>query len=296
MFERLPREVECGKRLTRLVGFEGQGQPSDRLRFFGIEVDSIETVPAGLMAWELDETTWRAYQPRGGRNRVAWKEGITWRWLNKAANGRGPCAGEFVARGAPGWWGGVSPRQAVFRMIANVPFDLERPAFEDDILLVDYDDSWPGQFSLLSAWLQQTLGADIALRIEHYGSTAIPRMPAKPVIDVLVEVPSVEQGKKRALSAFVDDTWEYWWYANHVVFFKRKHLMGERLWHVHMAPKGHEIWKGLIFRDYLRSNPEDAVRYANMKRGLAQAYRDDRERYTTMKTDFVSEILRKASG
>ena len=78
------------------------------------------------------------------------------------------------------------------------------------------------------------------------------------------------------------------------VFFKRKEIMGERSHHIHLAPAGHDIWKGLAFRDYLRSHGEEAGRYAALKQRLASLYPADRERYTQAKTEFVNEILAKA--
>jgi GrpB-like predicted nucleotidyltransferase (UPF0157 family) len=179
-------------------------------------------------------------------------------------------------------------------MFSNSYVDLRRSEFRDDIYLVDYDSSWHAQFEQMADWLRSHLGTDIALRVEHYGSTAIPGMPAKPVIDILVEVPSFAEAKKRVLSCLNEEVWEYWWCAGHMVFFKRKELMGERTHHVHLAPRGHDFWDGLAFRDYLRSHPEDAARYAALKQQLAVRYRKDREAYTDSKSEFVREVLLRA--
>jgi GrpB-like predicted nucleotidyltransferase (UPF0157 family) len=142
--------------------------------------------------------------------------------------------------------------------------------------------------------LREQLDPDIALRLAHYGSTAIPGMPAKPIIDILVEIPSFSAGRQRALTVMNDPAWEFWLYSGHMVLFRREECMGRRTHHVHLAPAGHDLWKGLAFRDYLRAHPEDAARYAALKRELAQTYRDDRERYTRMKTQFIEEINQKA--
>jgi GrpB-like predicted nucleotidyltransferase (UPF0157 family) len=79
-----------------------------------------------------------------------------------------------------------------------------------------------------------------------------------------------------------------------MVFIKRDALMGKRTHHVHIAPRGHPVWKGLIFRDYLRAQPQVAARYAGLKRGLAARYREDRERYTNAKSTFVKDVLAEA--
>ena len=146
----------------------------------------------------------------------------------------------------------------------------------------------------MERWLRREVGPEIALRIEHYGSTAVPGMPAKPVVDILVEVPSFRKVKERALRCTNDETWEYWWYSDHMVFFKRKKLMGERLYHIHIAPAGHVVWNAIAFRDYLKAHSEEAERYVALKRKLAVSYAQDREGYTEAKTEYVKEITAKA--
>jgi GrpB-like predicted nucleotidyltransferase (UPF0157 family) len=170
----------------------------------------------------------------------------------------------------------------------------EGNASNDDVELVDYDPSWPQQFTEFATWLCDLLGVDVALRIEHYGSTAIPGIPAKPIIDVLVEIPSFAEAKRVTIPRLNSERWEYWWYSDHMTFIRRERLMGRRTHHVHMAPRGHRLWEGLAFRDYLISHPQEVSRYAALKRELAENYRQDRERYTQAKTEFVREITSKA--
>ncbi|MBT6144809.1 MAG: GrpB family protein [Gemmatimonadetes bacterium] len=167
-------------------------------------------------------------------------------------------------------------------------------ASSDEVELVDHDPSWSQQYAQMADWLRDQLGTDIALRVEHYGSTAIPGLPAKPVIDILVEIPSVTAAKPQVIPCFDDETWDYWWHAGHMVFVRREKLMGQRTHHIHMAPKGHPIWDGLAFRDHLRSHAEERDQYAELKRKLAVAYHHDRERYTQAKTDFVSAVTSRA--
>jgi len=69
--------------------------------------------------------------------------------------------------------------------------------------------------------------------------------------------------------------------------------MGIRTHHVHMAPRGHTLWEGISFRDYLRRHPGEAARYAALKRDLAARHAHDRERYTQAKTQFVREVMAK---
>jgi GrpB-like predicted nucleotidyltransferase (UPF0157 family) len=290
MFQRLPKQVTHAGRVSRFVGYERPGIEGDHLRFFGIEVDAIDDLPDGTTAWELSDREWTVWEPRNARKAIVWQERIAWEWLDRSASGTGRRMGEFVARGPVN--AGCEARP--FWMFSNSYVDLLRDEFRDDIYLVDYDPSWPAQFDEMADWLRTRLGTDVALRVEHYGSTAIPGMPAKPVIDILVEVPSFAEAKKRVLPCLNEETWEYWWYAGHMVFFKRKELMGERTHHVHLAPCGHAFWDGLPFRDYLRSHAEDAARYAALKRQLAERHRKDREAYTDSKSEFVREVLSRA--
>jgi len=141
--------------------------------------------------------------------------------------------------------------------------------------------------------LQKLLGPEIALRIEHYGSTAIPGLPAKPIIDILVEIPSWEAARKRAIPAFNSPEIEYWC-SDHLRFYVRDKLTGLRTHHLHLAPAGHGIWEGLAFRDYLRAHPREAQSYVELKYQLAELHRTDRGAYTDAKEAFVREITERA--
>lgn len=290
-FHRLPKEVRFRGRHARMVGFETLEIPGACLRFLGVEVDAIDVVPEGLMAWELGSRQWTAWNARG---EIQWNEAITWNWLEASHHTPGRFSGEFTGCGNPDWWGGSAPRPQRFSLFANVYVDPEKVGFKDDVQLADPDPAWPDAYERMAVWLKEHLGPRVALRVEHYGSTAIPGLPAKPVIDVLVEVPSFEEGRQRLVPALDEDTWEYWWYGGHMVFFKRKAVMEERTHHIHCAPAGHDLWKGLAFRDYLRKHPGDVARYAELKRRLAETHRHDREAYTQAKAGFVQEINRKA--
>ena len=179
-------------------------------------------------------------------------------------------------------------------MFANAYIDTNRERPRDEVALVDYDPEWPEQYRRMADWLQQCLGSELALRIEHYGSTAIPGMSAKPIVDILVEVPSFRAAKERVLPLLNEESWEYWWYSDHMIFIKRSGLAGVRTHHVHLAPRQHVIWQGIAFRDYLRAHPEYALRYEDLKRQLARSCSSDREAYTAAKTEFVKEVTARA--
>jgi len=178
-------------------------------------------------------------------------------------------------------------------MTANAYVAPGQTGCDDSVHLVDYDPAWPEKFNEFSDWLRERLGPDVALKIEHFGSTSIPGMIAKPMIDVLVEVPSFPEAKQRALPSLNNEKWEYWWYSDHMTFVRRDRLMGPRTHHVHMMPRGRDLRSRLAFRDYLRSHVEDASRYATLKRQLAKSHQTTREHYTDAKAVFVNEIVAK---
>ena len=293
-FSKMPQQTRHVDTVARFVGYESLLQGSDRVRFFGIEVGDIEEIPDGMVAWDLGETDWTIWESRGGQDVMVWQEEITWMWLDRFPSKPGARVGEFTAQGPAEWSRLRLPRDREFWMFANAYTCAARSDFRDGVNLADYDPSWPERYEEMACWLRNSIGLGIALRVEHYGSTAIPGMSAKPIIDVLVEVPSFRQAKERVLPCMNGEAWEYWWYSDHMVFIKRTELMGERTHHIHLAPRGHDIWGGIAFRDYLRLHPGDAARYAELKRQLVQDYRDDRERYTNAKEVFVEEITSKA--
>ena len=291
LFGRLPEEVRHDGHAIRYVGYESRLQGGPHVRFLGAEVDAIERVPDRMVAWELNDTTWSIWRSGQDRNVADWREEIRWLWRDV---GNGRATGEFCAHGPPTWrrTGDGVPRDVL--MVANACFSVDGYGPQDDVQLVDYDSAWPDGFSEMARWLRCQSGPTMALRVEHYGSTSIPGMPAKPVIDILVEVPSFQEARKWAIPLLNDETWEYWWYSDHMVFIKRREFLGPRTHHIHMAPRTHAIWNGLVFRDYLRTHSADAGRYADLKRRLALDHRQDREVYTEAKSVLVNEITTKA--
>jgi GrpB-like predicted nucleotidyltransferase (UPF0157 family) len=294
LFGRLTKEVGHTGHLTRYVGYQSPIGRQGVLHFVGIEVDQIEGIPEGMVAWDLTEDTWMLWTAGEGQDILVSKEKMVWQWLEQSPSGR--WHGEFTARLPVGLLDEGSSARRDFWVSANAYVGQESDVSGDEVYLVDYDPSWPRQYAEFARWLRDRLGSDVALRIEHYGSTAIPGMPAKPIIDVLVQVPSFTTAKRRVVPRLDGEEWEYWWYSDHMTFVKREKLMGQRTHHVHMAPRGHPLWEGIVFRDYLRTHPEEAARYAALKRELAKGYREDREGYTQAKTEFVREVTRRAAS
>lgn len=281
------QSVENTGEITRYVGYQAALIGSHSLRFLGVEVERVASVPADLVAWELGENLWRVLANPGGEGVTEYEGVLAWVWHSTSEQGR--AVGEF--RGA---YPGVEEMgERTFLLTANSYTSFGRQGASDDIEIVEYDLSWPDQYDAMSEWLRHALGRKTALRIDHFGSTSIPGMPAKPVIDILVRVPSEEDAKPIAIPALNSPEWEYWWYDGHAVFVKRDGFVGKRTHHVHLFPKGEEYARRVAFRDYLRRHPQDAAEYAVLKRELAAAHRDDREAYTQAKREFVERICAK---
>jgi len=170
----------------------------------------------------------------------------------------------------------------------------------DDIEILPYDPGWPERFQAERLQLREALSAETILAIEHFGSTAIPAMPAKPIIDILIAVPSVAAARlsfPAILDAFGYDFWADNPKRDRLFFVKNMPPRGkQRTHHVHICERTSEMWDRLAFRDYLRANPAEAAAYASLKRRLAETYGNDREAYTQVKTAFVARIMRAALG
>lgn len=291
LFQRLENEIDCFGSLRRYIRSFGETGDKTEIRFFGIVVDSIKIIPDGMVSIVLDEEESTVYRQENGHPEISWQSPIAWDWLDRS-NPEAPL-GEFTADVPPEWLSGTGGSEVQFIISAN-SFSQEGKVLDDDVHLVEYDPTWPDRFHEIADWLRNTISPDIALRIEHYGSTAIPGMPAKPVIDILLEVPSFAEARRNLIPLFNRPECEYWWYDEHMVFIIRDRSTGIRTHHIHAALEGHWVWEGLAFRDYLRKHPDDAQRYTALKYRLAESHGNDRETYTSLKVDFVHEITDKA--
>ncbi len=170
----------------------------------------------------------------------------------------------------------------------------------DEIEIVAYDPRWPTLFAEEAARLRAALPADLILGIEHFGSTAVPGLAAKPIVDILIAVRSLTEAQERAIEPLEALDYLYWYdnpKTDRMYFVKGMPPHGvRRTHHVHMTETSGEMWQRLAFRDYLRAHPEEAQRYERLKRALAAAHRADREAYTDAKAAFVVEIMEKAIG
>lgn len=170
----------------------------------------------------------------------------------------------------------------------------------EEIEIVSYNPSWPRLFEKEKAFLQDTLPDDILGRIEHFGSTAVPGLSAKPIIDILVEVSSLEETKNKVVPLLESEGYEYLWRPTignqppYYAWFIKRNSKGVRSHHIHMVKSDSILWKRLYFRDYLIDFPAEAKRYDTLKKTLAKRYSHDRIEYTKQKSDYILKITDKA--
>ena len=165
---------------------------------------------------------------------------------------------------------------------------------EAPIEIVAADPAWPSRFEVERQALAQTLGPWLTGPVEHVGSTAVPGLPAKAVIDIMAGVASLDASRP-AIDAAAALGYCHYPYRPESEHWFCKPSAAFRTHHLHLVPFGSEQWRGTIaFRDYLRAHPADAAEYAALKTRLARQYRDDREAYTQAKSAFVSRVTRLA--
>jgi GrpB-like predicted nucleotidyltransferase (UPF0157 family) len=169
-------------------------------------------------------------------------------------------------------------------------------ASADEVQLIPYDPSWPAMATAFIDSFYNEFGADSITKMEHYGSTSIPGMPAKPILDFLVEVSSLQEAITRIVRLTDTKNWEYWWYGDHITLIKRDEKTRIRTHHIHITSFNHKIWNNVVFRDRLRSNPGLANEYADLKYRLSEEFKIDREAYTRAKGDFVRKVMHIDSG
>jgi GrpB-like predicted nucleotidyltransferase (UPF0157 family) len=163
----------------------------------------------------------------------------------------------------------------------------------DPIRVMAYDAQWPTLFIEQSETMRAALG-EVALRIDHIGSTAVPGLAAKPIIDIQISVAAFDP-----LEAFRTplERSGYVFSADNQEQTKRyfRERPGSRRTHVHVRRAGSFSEQlTLLFRDFLRAHPEWAQHYAELKLSLAERHAGDRRRYTEEKRPFTWDVLAHA--
>jgi len=173
----------------------------------------------------------------------------------------------------------------------------------EEISIEPYNSLWPKWFESERQHLVSCLPNELLQRIEHFGSTAVPGLAAKPIIDMLIGVSNLEATKKQIVPILERQGYEYFWRPTfgdddppwYAWFIKRDPSTGKRTHHLHMVESSFtEHWDRLLFRDHLIAHQEIAAEYERLKVLLAEQHPQDRVEYTKHKTEFVTRITRLA--
>ena len=170
----------------------------------------------------------------------------------------------------------------------------------EPITLVPYDPSWPMRYMESETLLERSMPPRLWTRIAHIGSTAVPGMSAKPIIDVQVEVISLDRVRREVVPIMSDLGYEFIWRptmgerAPFYAWFIARDAAGQRTTHVHMVEPDAASEDRIRFRDFLRAHPEDAERYEQLKRDLLAAHGHDRAAFTRGKSAFIASIIHRS--
>ncbi len=165
-----------------------------------------------------------------------------------------------------------------------------------DYRIADPDPVWSDRFEAEAARIIGSLLPDLVVRIDHIGSTAVEGLAAKPIVDMQLSLSAMtpRDAYVEPLTAlgyrWVLDPWD----VEHEYF--SRDVDGERSFHLHVCAAG-STWerRHLVFRDWLRAHPDDAMAYGALKRELAAAHPNDTLSYTEAKTAFITGIVARAT-
>jgi GrpB-like predicted nucleotidyltransferase (UPF0157 family) len=165
------------------------------------------------------------------------------------------------------------------------------------VVIVPYDPGWPGLYEEEMERVTGVIG-HIIRRIAHVGSTAVPGLAAKAIVDIMAGVADADSAelcrKPLARIGYTDaaaqpDEDVSWYYC------LGRHPAEGRGYHVHLIEFPSRCWdKHLLFRDYLRAHPDEAQAYERLKRELAARFRDDRPGYCEAKAGFIEKTMARA--
>jgi GrpB-like predicted nucleotidyltransferase (UPF0157 family) len=164
------------------------------------------------------------------------------------------------------------------------------------VFVVPYDPKWPEEFARESPAVAVALG-DLLLAIHHIGSTAIPGIHAKPIIDMLAVVRAIEAVDRRnvELQALGYEAMGEFGIPGRR-YFRKNDAAGNRTHQIHTFQAGSpQIERHLAFRDFLRAHGEFADQYVALKRRLADLHPTDVEAYASGKDEFIKEMLARAA-
>jgi GrpB-like predicted nucleotidyltransferase (UPF0157 family) len=170
---------------------------------------------------------------------------------------------------------------------------MTEPA-DERIHVAPYDPGWTARFDRERNLLRQAIGTWVVGDIHHVGSTAVPGLDAKPIIDILAGVEDLATSRV-CFEPLAELEYLYAPYLPDEMHWFCKPDPSRRTHHLHLVPRDSPRYRDeLTFRHHLRSNPEKARDYAELKHRLAARFEYDREGYTNAKADFIERALREA--
>jgi GrpB-like predicted nucleotidyltransferase (UPF0157 family) len=180
-----------------------------------------------------------------------------------------------------------------------------REAIREVIHIIPSDPCWPELFQREADHLRSCIPSGLIRRIEHFGSTAVPGLPAKPTVDLLVGVTSLRAAREQIAPILQAQGYDYFWRPTFgdntppwYAFFIKRDAHGARTHHIHMVTQRRTFrdhWDRLRFRDYLIAHPETAREYARLKMQLAADHPNDRVAYTDGKSQFIAAVMIRVS-
>jgi GrpB-like predicted nucleotidyltransferase (UPF0157 family) len=167
---------------------------------------------------------------------------------------------------------------------------------EAPVELVPHDPRWAELFAVERDAIAQRLGEWLVGSPVHIGSTAVRGLVAKPIVDIMAPVASLEASRP-AIDAATAMGYHYFPYKPEVMHWFCKPSLSARTHHLHLVPADSRSWLDrLRFRDALRQDERVRTAYAALKLALAAAHREDREAYTEAKGPFIESVLRRTRG
>ena len=162
-------------------------------------------------------------------------------------------------------------------------------SLEAPVEIVAYDLLWPRFFVDEAEVLRHALAPWLAGPIEHIGSTAIPGLAAKPIIDIMAALETLDASRPAIVAT--DIGYCYAPYEAEIEHWLCKPSPTFRTHHLHLVPIGSSQWiRPIVFRNYLRAHADVAHEYEALKRRLAKVHRGDREAYTLAKRPFIERV------
>ncbi|CEJ83042.1 hypothetical protein VHEMI03074 [[Torrubiella] hemipterigena] len=163
-----------------------------------------------------------------------------------------------------------------------------------EIIVVDYDPTWPALFTQLTTPVKEALGS-LSTRIEHVGSTSVPGLAAKPIIDMDIVIPSWD-----VLPLVIAKLAELGYDHEGIKGIPEREAFerpkGAHRHHLYVcADETREVKRHVAFRDALRGNDTLRDEYAALKKRLAEQYKTDVDAYCDAKTDFIEGVLRSTT-